>query len=175
MPLAAVGSTNPVKIGAVTRIFGFNFPDVRVVGVDVASGVSAQPIGEEETALGAKNRALAAMAATGADWGIGLEGGVTFRGDECWMNGFCAIIHEDGRVSFGRGAEFLLPPALGGAVRSGGEVGPLMDQLTGLHETKKKGGAIGFLTNGAVVREDLFAAMVAAALVSFLHPELYKA
>lgn len=46
-------------------------------------------------------------------------------------------------------AQFLLPPSIEEAVRPGGEV-------------------------GAIVREDAFAMMVAAALVRFFHPELYE-
>ncbi|HEY3366901.1 MAG TPA: inosine/xanthosine triphosphatase [Symbiobacteriaceae bacterium] len=174
MRLAAVGSTNPVKVGAARRIFAECFPDVEVVAVDVPSGVSAQPVGDEETMQGAVARAKAAKAAAGAEFGIGLEGGVTFQGDECWMNGYCAIAHRDGRIGIGKGLQFRLPPAIGRDVRAGGEVGPLMDQLTGVHDSKKKGGAIGFFTNGLVLREDIFALMVAAALVQFLHPELYE-
>ncbi len=173
MPVVAVGSTNPVKVGAARRIFAQFLPDAEVTGIQVHSGVPDQPIGDEETLQGAIGRARAALEATVAEYGVGMEGGVTFRGDECWMNGFCAVVHRDGRVGIGRGTQFLLPPSIGRAVRAGGEVGPLMDQLTGQYDTKKHGGAIGFFTNGAIVREDAFAMMVAAALVRFFHPELY--
>jgi inosine/xanthosine triphosphatase len=171
----AVGSTNPVKIGAARRIFGQLFPGAAVTGLAVPSGVSAQPIGAEETRQGAVNRARAALAAGDADFGVGLEGGVAFRGDECWMIQFCAIAHRSGRIGIGEGVQFLLPPRIGEAVRAGGEVGPLMDGLSGIANIKQKGGAIGFLTNGLVVREEMYAHMVAAALVRFLHPELYDA
>ncbi|MFZ5814652.1 MAG: inosine/xanthosine triphosphatase [Bacillota bacterium] len=170
----AVGSTNPVKVNAVRRIFARLMPDVEVVGVEVSSGVAPQPVGEAETVAGAANRARAAREAFAADFGVGLEGGVAFEGDQCWMIGSCAVIHRDGRVGIGKGHSFLLPPAVAEGVRAGHEVGPLIDRLAGESETKKKGGAIGFLTNGAVLREDLFASLVGAAMVTFLHPELYK-
>lgn len=175
MSLVAVGSTNPVKVGAARRIFAQFLPDARILPVNVPSGVPDQPVGDDETMQGAEARARAALEATGAEWGVGLEGGVTFRGEDCWMNGFCAVVHRDGRVGIGRGTQFLLPPSIGKGVRAGGEVGPLMDQLTGQHNIKQQGGAIGFFTNGAILREDAFAMMVAAALVRFFHPELYEA
>jgi inosine/xanthosine triphosphatase len=176
MDRVTVGSTNPVKIGSARRVFTQLFPDAQVAGLEVPSGISHQPVGEAETMRGALNRAQAALAATDADWGVGLEGGVTFTEDgACWMIQFCAIAHRDGRTGTGQGAHFLLPPAIAEGVRAGGEVGPLVDGLTGIHDSKKKGGAIGFLTNGLVLREDMYAHMVAAALVRFLHPELYNA
>lgn len=176
MDLVAVGSTNPVKIGSVRRVFGQLFPAAEIAGVDVPSGVSHQPTGEPETIQGAINRAHAARAATGAVWGIGLEGGVTFLEDgTCWMIQFCAVAHRDGRVGVGKGPQFLLPPVIARGIQTGGEVGPLVDVLTGIADSKKKGGAIGFLTNGLVSREDMYAQMVAAAMVRFLHTELYDA
>jgi inosine/xanthosine triphosphatase len=171
----AVGSTNPVKVGSTRRVFTQLYLGCSVVGIDVPSGVSNQPQGDEETVQGAINRAQAALAATGADWGVGLEGGVLFAADgSCWMNQFCAIVHRDGRTGIGNGGRFLLPPAIADGVRAGGEIGPLFDALTGETDIKKKGGAIGFLTRGLVGREDLYAHMVAAALVRFLHAELYQ-
>ncbi len=175
VPLVAVGSINPVKVGAARRIFTEAFPDAEVFGIAVPSGVSDQPIGEAETMQGALNRARAAQAATGSDWGVGLEGGVTFEGDHCWMIQFGAVVHRGGRTSAVQGVRFLLPPSVGQAVREGGEVGPLFDQISGQTDTKKKGGAIGFLTRGLVVREEMYAHIVAAALVPFFHPELYEA
>ncbi|MFZ5825763.1 MAG: inosine/xanthosine triphosphatase [Bacillota bacterium] len=170
----AVGSANPVKVNAARRIFDQLYPACEVLGIDVASGVPAQPVGEEETVAGAANRARAALAALGADFGVGLEGGVVFEGDECWMINCCTVVHRDGQMGIGKGQSFLLPPVVAEGVRAGHEVGPLVDRLSGESETRKKGGAIGFLTNGTVLREDLFAATVGAALVQFLHPELYK-
>lgn len=170
----AVGSTNPVKIGSARRVFAELYGEIEVSGVEVASGVSHQPIGEEETVQGALNRARAALAATDADWGVGLEGGVAFESDgSCWNIQYCVVAHRDGRTSIGKGGRFLLPPVIAQGIRAGGEVGPLIDSLTGQVDSKKKGGAIGFLTNGLVVREELYAQIVAAAMVRFLHPELY--
>ena len=56
--LVLVGSKNPVKIActedAFTRAFNKGF---LVEGINAASEVSAQPMGDQETLLGAKNRA----------------------------------------------------------------------------------------------------------------------
>lgn len=173
MSTAAVGSTNPTKVGAARRAFAMLLPGVEITGVAVESGVSEQPVGHEETMRGALQRARAAREAADADYGVGLEGGVLFRGDECWQIQYCAVVHRDGRTGLAGGLQFLLPPVVAEGIRAGGEVGPLFDELSGEQDTKKKGGAIGYLTNGAVLREDIYTYMVAGALIRFLHPHLY--
>ncbi len=169
----AVGSTNPVKVGAARRILQQLYPDCEVTGLNVPSGVSDQPIGERETIEGATNRARTAREVANADLGVGLEGGVTFEGEGCWMINCCVIVGRNGQVGVGKGHSFILPPAAADGVRAGREVGHVIDEITGKSNTKQRGGAIGFLTNGTVLREDLFAATVGAAVVQFLHPELY--
>ena len=49
-----IGSKNPAKIAAVEEVF-INYS---IISQDVDSGVSCQPIGDEETIQGALNRAL---------------------------------------------------------------------------------------------------------------------
>jgi len=75
--LAAIGSTNRVKLAAakavIRRLYGGH---IDIVIVSVASGVPAQPWGDQGTRRGAINRAQAASSAT---WGLGLEGGPLSR------------------------------------------------------------------------------------------------
>ena len=52
-----VGSKNPVKIASVSEAFANYFDDLEVVGIEVESGVSVQPV-NDETFIGAQNRAL---------------------------------------------------------------------------------------------------------------------
>ena len=79
-----VGSRNPVKIGAVQDVFEQYFPGIEVQGIEVPSGVPAQPVGDD-TFAGAQNRALALVALNrgrdlGADYCAGLEGGIAAAG-----------------------------------------------------------------------------------------------
>ena len=68
----AVGSENPVKAAATRRAL----PDAVAEPVAVESGVPEQPRGRDQTITGARNRAEAALAATDAALGVGIEGGV---------------------------------------------------------------------------------------------------
>ena len=52
----AVGSESEIKIGAVKDAFKSDHFSFEVRGCAAASGVSDQPVGKEETLLGARNR-----------------------------------------------------------------------------------------------------------------------
>lgn len=85
----AVGTTNPAKLKAVEAALAVLFPDepYQVLGVEVESGVSDQPMSDTESVTGAYNRAHAACTAVdNADYGIGLEGGLEQVGD-IWFTG----------------------------------------------------------------------------------------
>lgn len=75
-----VGSTNPVKVGAVAKALvlnGVHSADADTVGVRTASGVPCQPVGVAETFGGAYNRACAARRQEpGADVWVGIENGL---------------------------------------------------------------------------------------------------
>lgn len=47
----AVGSTNPTKIAAVKNVIVQHFPEMEIVGIEVASGVAEQPKNEEGAGL----------------------------------------------------------------------------------------------------------------------------
>lgn len=167
--IIAVGSTNPAKTSAVRAVCGRAFPGCTVNERETESGVRAQPLGEAETAQGARARAALALA-SGAALGIGLEGGVD--ADGCLINAV-AVLGADGRASLAWGVRFRLPPAVVEKVLGGEELGPVMDALSGLFESKKKLGAVGILTNGLLTRSEMWQAPLACALAPFLHPGLY--
>jgi inosine/xanthosine triphosphatase len=167
----AVGSTNPAKSTPVRSLCERAFPGCTVVALEVPSGVPEQPIGEAQTAEGARNRARAVLAAVeGAQLGFGLEGGVDTDGH---LINCVAVVSADGRENQAWGVRFPLPPAIAARVLRGEELGPVMDEVSGRSESKKSLGAVGILTNGLFTRADLWQGPVACALMPFLHPELY--
>eukprot|EP00747_Dinoflagellata_sp_TGD_P070193 gnl/TRDRNA2_/TRDRNA2_156479_c0_seq4.p1 gnl/TRDRNA2_/TRDRNA2_156479_c0~~gnl/TRDRNA2_/TRDRNA2_156479_c0_seq4.p1 ORF type:complete len:182 (+),score=17.84 gnl/TRDRNA2_/TRDRNA2_156479_c0_seq4:71-616(+) len=109
--LAAVGTLNPGKLQACEMCIS-EWPDLRykVSGVSAASGVSEQPMGLEETTLGAKNRAQNALQSLeGASVGIGLESGLVVV-DGMHLD-FCACAVFDGtRHYLGLSSGWVLPP-----------------------------------------------------------------
>jgi inosine/xanthosine triphosphatase len=174
LPLSvAVGSLNPVKVGSARLALeraGFDFV---LQGVAVPSGVAEQPIGLEEVARGARQRALNARAALGFAWGVGMEGGVEFDGaGDAWLFSMVAIVTAR-RESLARGGQLLLPPQVAVRLRAGAELGPVMDELLGTSNIKQGLGAVGYLTGGLITREAAFFDCFSRALGPLLHPALY--
>ncbi|MDB4878411.1 MAG: hypothetical protein JWM41_4857 [Gemmatimonadetes bacterium] len=170
----AVGSTNPVKIGAVCAVIGMLAPAARVDGVAVASTVADQPFGDEETIRGALARASAAREALGAELGVGIEGGVVEQPDGSMRTcAWAAIVDAHGRSGVGGSLAMPLPQSVAAMIRGGVELGHAMDRLVGEHDTKRGKGAVGILTAGLVDRQGAYEVLVSYALAPFLTAELY--
>lgn len=154
----AIGSKNPAKIHAVQDTLireGFNF-----VSLDVDSKVSDQPFTDEETILGANNRALAALEETGSLLAIGLEGGVVETSGGMILCSWGVLVHSDGRKWIAGGARIPLPEEIRARLLKGEELGPLMAEYTGKKDIRKNQGAIGVFTGGMVSRKEMFSHIV---------------
>lgn len=173
MKLVAVGSTNPVKIAAVRTIVLQIWPEAQIGGIAVPSGVSEMPMNEAEIIRGARNRAEAAREQLAADLGVGLEGGLHQESFGWALQGWVAVVNKNGRSHIGSGTRLLLPEGIVQRVLAGEELGHVMDDLLGEENVKQKGGAIGALTAGLIMRQDAFTHSVAYALAPFLAPEFY--
>ena len=174
----AVGSLNPVKCTAVevacARAFAPEVRAVRVQGVDVPTGVSAMPRTLAECVAGAHNRAVAARQALGASLGVGLEGGVEQTPFGLFLVGWVVVVNAHGREGIGSSGRVRLPEGIAQRVLAGEELGPLMDELVGREKTNHQEGAIGILSGGQVVRQDMFVTAVLLALAPFTAPDWYK-
>lgn len=171
--IIAVGSLNPIKIGAVSSVADKVWPGSTLVPVDVPSGVPAMPMNDAQCLLGARNRAHQARESTTADFGFGLEGGVNLEPDGLMLLGWAVVVDGHGREGIGGGARLPLPPGIAERVLAGEELGPVMDDLLGQHNVRQKGGAVGALTGGLVLRQETFAVAVAYALSPFVVPHFY--
>lgn len=167
------GSTNPAKVEPVRQVFSSLEPSLEVVGVNVPSGVPDQPIGWDETSLGARTRARNALAQPGARYGVGLEGGVLQNADGAWLVSIAAIARSDGLEGLACGGMILLPPSVAARVRAGEELGHVIDDLAGETDTKTRGGAIGFLTNGRYSRREMWVNGLEMALAPILTAAMY--
>lgn len=175
MLVVAVGSKNPVKIAAARAGFGdlLGGP-VEAIGVEAASGVAAQPMGDRETIQGATNRARAALAAVpDAQWAVGLEGGVVSIGEALYCCAWCAIVDRSGRVGLASTGRCELPPPVADLIRGGMELGDADDLVFGRANSKQAEGAVGLLTRGRIDRAAFYAPAVTMALVRFLNAEVF--
>ncbi|MDP3640211.1 MAG: inosine/xanthosine triphosphatase [Nanoarchaeota archaeon] len=177
--LIAVGSRNAVKIQAVKKALSLyeSFWDAKVVGMDVLSGVSAQPTSIEETIHGATNRAKNAFQR--CEYSVGLEDGLLAvpSSRTGYMN-VCACILYDGKHDhLGLSSGFEYPPKVLRLVfEEGLEISQAFYQagLTKDPMVKHAEGAVGILTKGRLSRRDYTAQAVMMALVSLENPQLYE-
>jgi len=163
----AVGSTNPVKVDAVERTLESYEPTV--TGVDVDSGVSEQPWSIEETVTGAETRARNAFAATDADYGVGLEGGVArLEGVPGLSLIMWGAVTDGDRIERGSGPTLRLPAGVADQLDGGAELGPVMDDLLGTDGLAESAGAAGALTAGLTDRTRALGEAVACSFGPFL-------
>ncbi|MBI4675515.1 MAG: inosine/xanthosine triphosphatase [Chloroflexi bacterium] len=171
----AIGSTNPTKTRAVENVLRVLFTDLETVILDVPTGISVQPIGDEETRRGALNRARAVLELTNAEWGFGLEGGVIQTEFGVMTNAWCVVVARDGRIGVGGSANMLLPESVAQRVlQDGRELGQAMDEYANAQDVKRGQGAIGILTRGLLDRQGAYEYIVRLALARMMWEEGLK-
>jgi len=180
--IIAVGSKNPVKVQSALAGISESLPDsagsISAVGLNIPSGVSDQPMSDEETLTGATARARGAFEQYKVEnnvypsFSVGLEGGCCFVGDkmECfaWI-----VIYNGEKFGESRTASFFLPAAIRDLVKGGLELGDADDKVFGSTNNKQSGGTVGHLTNGVIGRGAYYTHAVVFAFIPFLWPDLY--
>lgn len=176
MKKVVVGSQNPVKVSATQQAFEAMFPEEQfeVVGVAAPSGVSDQPMTDEETKLGAYNRTVSAKnIEPKADFWVGIEGGLEKHSNEQWTMAWMCVSSNE-QIGYGKTSAFLLPTEISNLINNGMELGHAADKVFSTDNIKQKGGAIGLLTNGLVSRRDFYLHAMIFALIPFLQKDLYN-
>lgn len=169
-----VGSNNPVKISAAKTAICeiLSLEEVECVGINAPSNVSEQPMTTEETKNGAINRVQYCQQHTQADFYVAIEGGVDQFEYGPATFAFVAIADHQ-HMSIGRSCNLPLPPVIYQALKSGEELGHVMDRFFNTDNVKQKQGAIGLLTNGLATRESVYRQAIILAMAPFIHPNLY--
>ena len=199
-----VGTMNGPKIAATTSALEAYAPQASVEGAAVESGVSEQPVGFEEIAMGARNRAARAFALGDCDLAVGYEDGLVELVELIelaalsppqseLLNIGCAAVTDGTHTSLGLSSAFAYPPECARrAVRERVPIGELFDTLWGARASSTdttdpanstggeepsalREGNIGKLSLGVLTRTEYARQAIVCALVRFLHPDLYEA
>jgi inosine/xanthosine triphosphatase len=162
----ALGTTNQAKRKAVVLATG-----TEPICLAVPSGVSDQPLSEEETILGAINRAKEALLRVPeADIGLGLEGGLTFDAQytgQWYLISVCAA-WDGRRLYLGKGLSFPIPNEVGERLQQERiELRTVIDEYSGTVGTNQKGGAYALFTADRIQRASVFRDAVIAAVTPF--------
>ncbi len=170
--IIVVASRNPAKLDAVRQAFSSQFPsvDLKLIPIDVESGVSTQPNGDEETRRGARYRVEAARHAhPDADFWVGLEGGIATVDDQLMAFAWMAVRGRNGNIGEARSVTLPLPPAVRELVDGGLELGEANDKVFSTVNSKQHGGAYGLLTDGLYTRESIYGQTLIFALIPFVN------
>ena len=163
-------TTNPAKIKAIQLAFDdvFGAGHYRIEAVDVASGVSLQPIGNHETRTGSRQRVMEARGQARGRFWVGVEAGIEEN-----MT-FARMTIENPHIrGESRSASLMLPEVILQGIRDGRELGSEMAAITGNAEVKRQGGAIGVFTDGRLSRTSVYHQALLLALVPF-HNAIYQ-
>ena len=166
-----VGSGNPVKVDAVRSVMDELLDSYELISMSPDSTVGEQPF-HEDTVEGAERRALTALER--GDIGVGIEAGVFEMEDGLYDVQYCAIVDKGKWITMGHGSGFRYPPGVARLVRFGKTVSQAFDELYGIRDIGRKEGAIGFLTEGSLSRQELTEQAVMAAMVPRIRRELYR-
>jgi inosine/xanthosine triphosphatase len=154
--IVRVGTANPMKVAATRKAFATFFKGAKIVGVDVPSSVSPQPISFGEIIRGARERARRAF--RDCDYSVGIEAGV-FKVGPAWPRPFqitMACVFDGARESLGSGPFFELPASMLKKV------------------VQADTGSVALVTKGKVTREAVTRDAILMALAPFITPELYS-
>ena len=173
-----VGSRNSAKLRATKRGFVPYFgPSIEIVGFGVISKVSPQPWGDE-LFIGAENRAKAVFRinkgrALGASYFVGIESGLWEMHDQVFVGGVVCILNQDQQKGFATAPFFPLPDFFLPKIREGVTLGEILERFQNLQQKNGRMGAVGFLSQGVLSREDIYAGAVSLALLPFIRKEIY--
>jgi len=149
-----VGTKNPVKLEAVRKVLS----DFEVIGLDVNSGVGSQPLSDEETIIGARNRAESLPKGY---FRIGLEAGVQECLGVLYLVNWGVLIDEKDNYYYAGGTRIPLPKFIKDKLfTEGKELAEVMDEYFNTVNIKHHEGAIGIFTNSLVKRVDIFVHIV---------------
>lgn len=175
MKKVIIASKNPVKIQAVKNGFGKMFPDqeFKFIDISVPSNVADQPFSNDETFLGAQNRAdNSSNEVKDADFYIGIEGGIEYVENE--MEVFTwVVIKSVGKYGKARTGTFFLPKQVVELIKEGKELGEADNIVFKLNNSKQENGAVGILTGGVIDRMKYYTEAVILALIPFKNIDLY--
>ncbi len=170
-----VASKNPVKMNAALSGFCQMFPgeNFEIEGVSVPSGVSDQPMSDDETLRGALTRVENASASALGDYWVGMEGGVEHVNGEMHSFAWIVVKSAGGKIGKGKTGTFILPPKVSELIQQGMELGDADDAVFGMKNSKQQNGAIGILTGDLVGRAEHYDRAVVLALIPFKNEHLY--
>ncbi len=154
--IVRVATSNAMKVEAARKAFGKYWKRPRVLGVEVPSPVSPQPLSFGEIVRGARERARRAYGE--CDFAVGIEAGI-FRVAAVAPHPFqitIACVFDGAREGLGAGPFYQVPRGMARAI------------------VACDSGSVAAVTKGKVTRAQVTRDAVLMALAPFVSAELYR-
>ena len=121
----ALGSTSEDKKRILFETFRKEFKiKPKIIGVEVDSGITDQPLDEKTTIKGATNRAKEAMKKVSqCDFSIGLEGGLSLIDNRYFLVCAAVILDRENKRYIGVSSKLCLPRLVSDKIKRGGQFG----------------------------------------------------
>ncbi len=156
--VVAVGSKTGVKVKSTQN--ALEKENVIIMPCPARSKVQDQPLTEEETKLGALNRAKDCLAKTDAEIAFGLESGVFFKDDEVYLCNWGVLIDRNDKMFVTNSPNILLPKEFRDDLLSGKPLKDIIHDFTGMETEDNNTCAIALFTNHSFSREKQFTEIV---------------
>ncbi|MCT4617012.1 MAG: inosine/xanthosine triphosphatase [Candidatus Gracilibacteria bacterium] len=176
----AITSTKEPKIQGIQDMinncpyFKDNLDNIEYVAHGVDSGVSDMPMTMQEIMDGAKGRVdNLRKKVTDADYYFGIEGGVQQIVGKGYLGGVVYAENNAGKGHYGFSQFLEVPEEIMKKLLNGGDLGPIMSELSGIVNISNKQGSMGAWTDGMFTRKGEFEEASKAAIAPFYN-EFYK-
>ncbi|HMS23180.1 MAG TPA: inosine/xanthosine triphosphatase [Candidatus Saccharibacteria bacterium] len=170
--IIAVGTLREVKLEAVRQAAESIFTrETSIIGVQVESGINDQPMSQEEMLLGATNRADISLArCLDAQYGVGLEGGLSNLGGHTMDSGIVVVKNRDGLEGVVETLRMQIGHKVLDLINEGLELSDAVTQLT-VHDVSSNRDAFSALSDGRISALAAYRDATICAFQTFTHPE----
>ena len=151
--IIALGSTSVDKKKVLAEVFRKEFKiKPKIIGVEVDSGITDQPLDEKSTIKGAVNRAKEALKKLPeSDFGIGLEGGLSLIDNRYFLVCAAVIVDRENKKYIGVSSKLCLPKKVSEEITKGKQFGLVIRDFK--RENSKNKNILPILNN--LIKRDL--------------------
>jgi inosine/xanthosine triphosphatase len=142
---------------------------IEFIPMNVSSDISHMPTTFDDVMQGAKNRADNLITAgVVADYFVGIEGGTAYIGERAYLFGSVYVRDAAGKGHYGFSPMVEVPIVCERMIYGEGkELGPIMEELSGVVDLRSQNGSMGAWTNDMFTRKDEFVVAFKAAIAPF--------
>ena len=165
-----IGSTNPTKLEAVKQAFRIIWPDQKFEfeTFNGVSGVNEQPLHEEESITGARNRARQVIIETDTDFAVGIEGGMYKVDDKWFVSDWAIVLDQTGKEGIGGTPRYHVPDHIRTHITSDHDLSAVLEDKLGAINIGKLDGYAGMMTGNHITRTTSNRDAVIIALAPFV-------